>query len=72
MSQYIVTRLNEDGTYDNVETNNCILFSQYRTLTGALRHAIKPFANGGMVRVEIFNDGVYGRAPNDTRYYNFG
>lgn len=72
MAQYIVTRRNEDGTYDNVGMNNRGLFTNYRTLAGALRYAVKPFARGGMVRVEIFNGTVYGRAPNDTRYYNFG
>lgn len=48
----IATRQNPDGTYDEVGMNNCRLFSQYQTINGALRYAVRNWT--GPVRFEFF------------------
>ena len=66
----IVTRRNSDGTYDEVGMNNRALFSQYRTIAGAMRYAAVPFSKGRRTRIEFFTDsGIYGE-PFKTLYIN--
>ena len=54
--QVIVTKQNNDGTYDEVGMNNRALFSQYKTISGAIRYGAKPFARGKPCRIEFFNN----------------
>lgn len=64
--QMIVTKRNPDGSYDEVGMNNRALFSQYRTISGAIRYGAKPYANGRPCRVEFFSN-IYGQ-PFKTIY----
>jgi hypothetical protein len=54
--QIIVTKQNPNGTYDEVGMNNRALFSQYKTISGAIRYGAKPYANGKPCRVEFFTN----------------
>ena len=40
MNKFIVTRKNKDGSFDNVGMNNRYLTSEYKTLSGLIRHGI--------------------------------
>jgi hypothetical protein len=65
--QYIITRMNADGTYDDVGMSNRTVVSGYATYRGALQHAIKPFGRGTTVRVEAYPSGLY-KDPVDIHY----
>lgn len=67
--QYIVTRQNADGTYDEVGMNNRAVISGYKTYAGAVRYGIKPFGRGVTVRVEVYPSNLY-KAPVDIFYIN--
>ena len=72
--QYIVTRQNADGTYDEAGMRNRTVVSGYSTWAGALRYAIKPFGSapfgrGVTVRVEAYPSDLY-KAPVDIFYIN--
>jgi hypothetical protein len=67
--QYIVTRQNADGTYDEVGMRNRTVVSGYKTYAGALRYAIKPFGQGATVRVEVYPFSVC-LDPVDIFYIN--
>jgi hypothetical protein len=56
----IVTRPNEDGTYDTCGLNNRTLVSGYKTFKGALEHGVKPYGAGAVVRVEVYGERLYG------------
>lgn len=57
--QYIVTRMNADGTYDEVGGRNRTIISGYKTRAGALRYGIKPYARGTTARVEVYPSSSY-------------
>ena len=65
--QYVITRQNEDGTYDEVGMRNRTVVSGYKTYRGALQYAIKPFGRGTFVRVEVYPSNLY-KAPVDIFY----
>jgi hypothetical protein len=66
MTTYIVTRQNTDGTFDEVGSNNRTVITGYKSYQSAMRYAIKPFAQGRVVRVEVYhNDNVH-RTPDET------
>ena len=65
--QYVITRQNENGTYDEVGMRNRTVVSGYKTYRGALQYGIKPFGRGGMVRVEAFPSNLY-KDPVDIFY----
>ena len=70
MTTYIITKQNADGSYDEVGMRNRTLITGYKTMAGALRYGIEPFARGCIARVEIFRGSVYGNI-SDIRFYNF-
>jgi hypothetical protein len=61
----IATRKNADGTFDEAGLRNRILISNYKTVKGAIRFAVKPFGQGKTVRCEVFNNSIYDK-PSDV------
>jgi hypothetical protein len=55
----IVTRKNEDGTYDEVGMNNKFLTSQYKTVSGLIRHGIPKHWKDRGIKIEIFYGSIY-------------
>lgn len=53
----IVTKQNADGSFDNVGTNNRAIFSGYKTLKNAIKFGALPYANGKVIRVEVYPGG---------------
>lgn len=63
----IITRPNEDGSYDEVGMNNRYLVSHYKTKRGLLRYGIAKHYKG-KVRIEIwYGDNIY-KEVNETLY----
>ena len=58
MSKFIVTRKNKDGSFDNVGMNNRYLTSEYKTLSGLIRHGISKQWKQTGFRVQDINDKV--------------
>lgn len=61
MSKYIVTRQNDDGSYDEVGMNNRCIISGYKTFRNAFKYGINPFGNGKRVRVEVYGESVHSK-----------
>lgn len=61
----ILTKQNDNGTYDSVGMRNRSIVSNYATKKGLLRFAVKPFGNGRKVRVEILGSSIYDK-PVET------
>lgn len=53
----IVTKQNANGTYDSVGMSNRALFSEYKTLRGAIKYGARTFANNRPFRVEVYPSG---------------
>ena len=58
MAQFIVTRKNSDGSFDDVGMNNRYLTSHYKTLNGLLRYGISEQWKTAGFRVQDMNDRV--------------
>lgn len=58
MSKFIVIRKNKDGSFDNVGMNNRYLTSEYKTLSGLIRHGISKQWKQNGFRVQDINDNV--------------
>ena len=67
MTKYLVTKQNDDGSYDSVGTKNRAIFSGYKTYKNAYKFAINPFGRGRTVRVEVYGDEIYAE-PSKTYY----
>ncbi len=59
MTQYIVTRQNKDGTYDEVGMDQRCIISGYKTFRNAFKYGINPFGRGAKCRVEVYGSSVY-------------
>lgn len=59
--KYIITRQNNDGSFDTVGMSNRCIVSGYKTYKNAFKFAINPFGKGKRVKVETYPSGnVYG------------
>lgn len=58
MLKIIVTKQNNDGSYDSVGMNNRALFSHYKTVKNAVKFGALPYAKGKPCRVEIYPGGL--------------
>jgi len=58
----IVTRENNDGTYDEVGMKNIMLISWLKADYAILKHA-REFANGKPFRLQYFHDTTFYGAP---------
>lgn len=56
----IITKQNDDGTYNDVGMNNRYLSKPYSTERGLIRFAIPKFWTVHKVRLEIFGESIYG------------
>lgn len=54
MTTYILTRQNNDGSYDEVGMNNRCIIRGYKTYRNAFKFGINPFGRGRTVRVEQY------------------
>jgi hypothetical protein len=63
--RYLVTRVNEDGSFDEVGMRNRTFVSGYKLYRNAFRYAINPFGNGKLVRIECFPDSGSINTPID-------
>jgi len=68
MSKYIVTKQNDDGSYDEVGTNNRCIISGYKTFRNAFKYGINPFGNGKTVRVEVYGNNIFGKPSGVYTY----
>lgn len=59
----ICTRQNEDGSFDNVGTNNRFLTSHYKTIRGFIRYGIPETYRKRNLRIDIFHDHNFYVAP---------
>ena len=64
----IITRPNEDGSYNEVGMNNRTVTGQYKTKKGLLRYGI-PDHFKGKLRIELFHLSILGNAY-ETFYYH--
>lgn len=58
MAQFIVTRKNSDGSFDDVGMNNRYLTSNYKTLAGLIRYGVSEQCKTAGFRVQDINDHV--------------
>lgn len=63
----LVTRQNEDGTYDACGMNNRFIVSGYKTIYTAIRYRLQPYCKPGIYRIEMFN-GIFD-SPVMTIYW---
>jgi hypothetical protein len=63
----IITRQNNDGTYDEVGMNNITISGEYKTKLG-LHVSAQKFSNGGKVRIEILDPINMYKDIKDTYY----
>lgn len=53
----IVTRMNEDGTFDKVGMNNRYVTSHYKTVSGLIRYGVPKSWKKAGVRIEVIEPG---------------
>lgn len=66
----IVTRQNQNQTYDNVGMSNIALFSHYKTLRNAIRYGARQYANGKPFKVEVYPSGNIYQDCNWVLFFN--
>ena len=64
----IITRKNQDGSYDNVGMRNRFLANHYKTVKSLMRYGISENWRSRGVRVEIFNYNLYQEKPDKIIY----
>ena len=57
--KYIITRQNNDGSFDTVGMNNRCIVDGYKTYKNAFKFAINPWGRGRVVRVETYPNSIY-------------
>ena len=58
MKKFIVTRKNNNGSFDNVGMNNRFLTSKYKTLSGLIRYSVSDQWKKSGFRVQDMNENV--------------
>lgn len=66
----ICTRQNEDGSFDDVGTNNKFLTSHYKTVQGFIRYGIPETYRKRNLRIEIYHDHNFYIAPPCRTIYH--
>jgi len=67
MRKYIVTKQNNDGSYDSVGMNNRCIISGYKTYKNAFKFGINPFGCGKTCKVEVYYNTVQSN-PTEVFY----
>ena len=64
----IITKKNQNGSYDECGMNNRFLTSTYKTVKGLIKYGISKNWRSQGVRIEVFNYNLYQENPDKTIY----